>query len=105
LSVLTLDETRKGIAGISQGKRRTQLEVWLEVELQERFSERILPIDSEVADLWGALAADARRMGKALPIIDGLLAATAIHHSLTIVFRNSHDFAGTPAQTVNPWEG
>ena len=50
LSVLTLGEIRKGLAGLAQGKRRPKLETWLEVELQARFSDRILAIDAPVAD-------------------------------------------------------
>ena len=75
LSVLTLGEIRKGLAGLAQGKRRTRLETWLDVELQTRFSGRILPIDGPVADRWGVLAAQAKIKGESLPIIDGLLAA------------------------------
>src|SRR5712671_3737948 len=93
LSVLTLGEIRKGLAALPQGKRRTRLEVWLEVELQARFSGRILPINAAVADRWGLLAAESRRAGRGLSTIDGLLAATALHHNLTIVSRNTADFA------------
>ena len=104
LSVLTLGEIRKGVAGLGQGKRRTRLEAWLEIELRTRFAERIVPIDSAIADRWGVLVADAKRNGKTISIIDSLLAATAIHHNLTIVSRNSADFAGLPVQVLNPWE-
>jgi predicted nucleic acid-binding protein len=104
LSVLTMGEIRKGLAALQQSKRRTQLETWLELELQARFSGRILPIDAAVADRWGLLAASAKRRGKALSSIDGLLAATAIHHNLTIVSRNVSDFANTYVPVVNPWE-
>jgi predicted nucleic acid-binding protein len=104
LSVLTLGEIRKGLAALPQGKRRSRLETWLEVELQARFSGRILSIDATVADRWGLLAAAAKIKGKPLSAIDGLLAATAIHHNLTIVSRNVADFRNTPAPVVNPWE-
>src|SRR5438445_12147600 len=101
LSVLTLGEIRKGLAGLPQGKRRSRLETWLEVELQARFSGRILSIDAAVADRWGLLAAAAKIKGKPLSAIDGLLAATAIHHNLTIVSRNVGDFTNTQAAVVN----
>lgn len=104
LSVLTLGEIRKGLASLPQSKRRTNLEAWLEVELQARFSGRILPIDAAVADRWGLLAADAKRKGKALSTIDALLAATALHYNLTIVSRNVSDFANTQVPVLNPWE-
>jgi toxin FitB len=104
VSVLTLGEIRKGAAGLPQGKRRTQLESWLELDLQARFSGRILPIDSPVADRWGLLAAEAKRKGRMLSVVDGLLAATALHHNLTIVSRNVSDFANTQVPILNPWE-
>jgi toxin FitB len=103
LSVLTLGEIRKGIAALVQSTRRTRLEVWLEMELQTRFSGRILSIDVAVADRWGVLSAQAKRSGKALSAIDGLLAATVLHHNLTLVSRNANDFAATGATILNPW--
>jgi predicted nucleic acid-binding protein len=104
LSVLTVGEIRKGLAGLPQSKRRTHLETWLEVELQARFAGRIVLIDAAIADRWGLIAANAKRKGRALSIIDGLLAATALHHNLTIVSRNASDFANTPVPVLNPWE-
>jgi predicted nucleic acid-binding protein len=65
---------------------------------------RILPIDAAVADRWSLLAAAAKIRGKPLSAIDGLLAATAIHHNLTIVSRNVGDFTNTQTPVVNPWE-
>ncbi|MGD0297519.1 MAG: type II toxin-antitoxin system VapC family toxin [Bryobacteraceae bacterium] len=104
LSVLTMGEIRKGLAGLAQSKRRSLLENWLEVELQPRFSGRIVPIDTAIADRWGLLTAEAKRNGKPLSIIDGLLAATALHHNLTVVSRNISDFANTHVPVLNPWE-
>lgn len=104
LSVLTLGEIRKGVAGLPRGKRQTQLEMWLELDLQARFSGRILSIDAPIADRWGLMAAEAKGKGRALSAIDGLLAATALQHSLTIVSRNIRNFANTQVPTLNPWE-
>lgn len=104
LSVLTLGEIRKGIAALPQTKRRTGLETWLEVDLHARFAGRLLPIDEPVANRWGLLAAHAKRKGKPCAVIDGLLAATAQHHNLTIVTRNVGDFAEVQVPVLNPWE-
>ena len=104
LSVLTLGEIRKGVAFLAQSKRRTRLETWLDVDLQARFSGRILPIDVVVADRWGLLAAEAKRKGRPLAVIDGLLAATALEYNLTVVTRNAGDFANTPVAVLNPWK-
>ncbi|MGA7220526.1 MAG: type II toxin-antitoxin system VapC family toxin [Candidatus Sulfotelmatobacter sp.] len=104
LSVLTLGEIRKGAVTLPQSRRRTHLENWLDSDLQVRFSGRILPIDNAVADRWGWLTAQAERRGKSLAAIDGLLAATALHHNLTIVSRNVTDFAITHVPILNPWD-
>lgn len=103
LSVLTLGEIRKGVAGLAHGKRRLQLARWLEIDLAARFATRILPIDRQVADRWGLLSAEARRHGQPVAIIDGLLAATALHFDLTLVTRNASDFAATPVPLLNLW--
>ena len=103
LSVLTIGEIRKGVAGLAQSKRRTQLESWIETDLRPRFAGRVLPVTGEIADRWGCLAAEAKRSGRGLSVIDGLVAATAMHHNLTIVSRNSGDFAVTRVPCLNPW--
>lgn len=69
-----------------------------------RFSGRVLPIDAAVADRWGVLAAETKRKGKTLSAIDGLVAATALQHNLTIVSRNVSDFASIQVAVLNPWE-
>jgi toxin FitB len=103
LSVLTLGEIRKGLASLPQSKRRTRLEAWLEVDLQARFAGRIVPIDPAIADRWGSIAAEAKRKGKVLPVIDGLLAASALHHNLTVVSRNASHFQQSQVRVFNPW--
>ena len=104
LSVLTLGEIRKGLAKLAQSRQRTRLEKWLDIDLQARFSGRIVPIDVGIADQWGRLAAEAKSRGKALPVIDGLLAATALHLNLTMVSRSPRDFAETHVNVLNPWD-
>ena len=103
LSVLTLGEIRKGVAGLPQSKRRRRLESWLELELQARFSGRVLPIDAAIADRWGILTVEARQKGLGIATIDGLLAATALHFNLTLVSRNVNVFASTPVLLLDPW--
>jgi predicted nucleic acid-binding protein len=103
LRVLTFGEIRKGTALLPGCKKRTQLERWLEIELPARFADRLLPINTAVAELWGAMAAAAQLRGLAMPIIDGLIAATAKHHELTIVTRNERDFRMWGIPVINPW--
>ena len=103
-SVLTCGEIRKGIEHLVAGKRRTHLEVWIENDFREWFETRLMVVDEAVANRWGLIAAMARRRGTPLAIIDGLLCATALEHELTVVTRNTRDFANLGAPVLNPWE-
>jgi predicted nucleic acid-binding protein len=103
LSVLTLGEIRKGIASLREGSRRVVLEAWLDSDVVLRFAGRILPIDQAVADRWGRIAARAAAARSPLPVIDGLLAATALDRNLTLVTRNTRDVAATGVPVFNPW--
>ena len=105
LSVLALGEIRKGASLLAPGNKRNQLEAWLETDLPLRFENRLLPINAAIAELWGAMAAEAQLKGIALAVIDGLVAATAKHHELAVVTRNVKDFTGWGALVINPWEG
>jgi predicted nucleic acid-binding protein len=105
LSVLTVGEIRKGASTLPNGRHRSELEVWLEREVKVRFSGRILPVDEDIAERWGWLAAEAKMRGRPLPVIDGLLAATALHYNLVLVSRNVSDFLTTSVPILNPWQG
>jgi toxin FitB len=100
LSVLTLGELRRGVEKLPSGKRKEKLRYWLEQELPAWFGTRLLPIDAAVADTWGRLQAGAERT---LPAVDSLLAATALHHHLRLVTRNTMDFDVAGLETINPW--
>ena len=104
LSVLTLGEIRNGIERLNPGKRRGRLESWLTVDLRLRFQDRILTVNEAIAERWGALSARAAKKGRPVPVIDGLLAATALHHDLMLVTRNDTDVTGTGVPTLNPWQ-
>lgn len=101
LSVLSLGEIRKGIERVADPAFRQTLTDWLEVDLRNGFLGRLLGIDEKVADRWGRVQASA---GRTLPVSDGLLAATALEHDLTLVTRNTKDFEGLGVQGVNPWD-
>lgn len=100
ISVLTLGEIRKGVEQMSDGVRREKLRLWLEHDLVDWFGTRVLPVDMPVADRWGWLLAS---VGRPVPSIDSLLAATALHHELRLVTRNQKDFDYPGLQVVNPW--
>ncbi len=100
ISVLTLGEIRKGVEKMPDGVRREKLRLWLEHDLAGWFGSRILPVDISVADRWGMLVAE---MGRPVPSIDSLLAATALHHELRLVTRNQKDFDYPGLEAINPW--
>lgn len=104
LSVLTIGEIRKGINSLPRGHRRALLESWVGNDLALRFAQRILPIDFEIAERWGLLSARAKAAGVLLPVIDGLIAATAMHHNLTLVTCNTKDVQIAGVNLFNPWE-
>lgn len=103
ISVVTLAELRHGVERMNAGRRRAQLDAWLNGELLVRFDGRVLPIDAATADVWGRIVA--RRGGKGRPIgmMDAFIAATAIVHGLQLVTRDVSDLADLAPGTVNPW--
>jgi len=103
VSVLTLGEIRKGVASLPEAARRVRLEAWLDRDLVMRFAGRILPIDMAVAERWGRIAGTAAARKSPLPVIDGLLAATALQHDLTLVTRDTTHVATTAVPVFNPW--
>lgn len=103
LSVLTIGEIRRGISRLAVGRKRASLEAWLDNDVMLRFSGRILPIELTIAVRWGRISADAATNGTPIPVIDGLLAGTAIHHSLTIVSRDEGFRSIAGVEVFNPW--
>jgi predicted nucleic acid-binding protein len=104
LSVVTIGELEKGIARLPASTRRTRLQSWVRRDLVERFGGRLLPIDIRTAARWGAITGESEKRGKPLPVIDTLIAATAIVHGLTVVTRNVEDFERCGAACINPWD-
>lgn len=104
VSVLTLGEIRSGIDSALASARRASLESWLSRDLMIRFAGRILGVNQEIADRWGRISAKASVAGRPIPAIDALLAATAFHHNLTLVTRNTKHAAPTGVPVFNPWE-
>lgn len=105
LSVLTIGEIRKGIATLTDSPRKLRLEAWLSGGLLPRFDGRVLPIDQTIAERWGEITGSLAMRGFPLPVIDGLLAATSLHHNLTLVTRNTRDVALTGVRVFDPWVG
>lgn len=92
---------------LSEARKRAPdpgVAAWLEDALRLRFAGRILSVDDATASLWGRTVAEAARQGHSVPVIDGLLVATARRHALTLVTRNVVDVEGLGVTVLNPWE-
>lgn len=103
LSVATLAEIRRGIERLPASRRRDRLTAWLADDLPTRFADRILPIDRAVADRWGVIMTRATATGVTLGTMDAFIAATADVYALTLVTRNTKDFAELGVALRNPW--
>ncbi|MGC9526945.1 MAG: type II toxin-antitoxin system VapC family toxin [Limnospira sp.] len=103
LSVITMGEIAKGIHKLVPSRRQLSLKRWLEQELPAQFAGRILGIDTQTMLIWGKLVGELEQGGRSLPVMDSLIAAIALQHSLTLVTRNENDFKGTNLEIVNPW--
>jgi len=104
LSVLTIGEIRKGIDSLPRSNKRALLESWLANDLVLRFAGRILDVSLDIAERWGLISAQAKIAGTPLAVVDGLMAATALHHNLTLVTRNIKDVHVAGINTLNPWQ-
>lgn len=104
LSSLTFGELYKGISKLPVSKRRKKLSQWIEHDLKERFTGKIFDIDLLVAKTWGEVQGASEATGNPMPAIDGLIAATALTHNLTVVTRNVTDMQQSGATLLNPWK-
>lgn len=100
LSALTLGEIAQGAEARARrdAVAGRSLSMWL-TSIRNRYSDRILPVTGDIAETWGRLGAR-----RPLPVIDGLLAATALVHRLTLVTRNVRDFQGLDIPIFDPWQ-
>jgi predicted nucleic acid-binding protein len=100
LSVLVLGEIRKGVEQTRSAdpRRARALEQWLDV-LERNYADRVLPVSTAVADRWGRLGAISP-----LSTVDGLLAATALVHKMTLVTRNVRHVEHTGVRLLDPFE-
>ena len=104
LSVLNLGELQKGISKLPDNAKREELQAWVALDLVERFAGRMLDIDLATALSWGRLQGEAEQAGEKLPVMDSLIAATAVAHGLVVVTRNVRDMERCGVKVCNPWE-
>ncbi len=105
MSLVSIGELLKGIHKLDeQSEKKVMLHRWLNDELLPRFAQRIVMLDMEVIEVWGKLTGEAERYGKKLPVLDSLIAATAIVHKLVLVTRNTEDFSRCDVVIKNIWD-
>lgn len=103
LSVLTICEIRKGITQLESGKKKAELEQWLE-KLRNRFARRLLPPSEKTFLVRGKMCGDFENKGIVRSALDSLLEATALEHDLILVTRNVKNFQNSQVTILNPWE-
>lgn len=104
LSVVSIGELESGFTTLHDAARRALLEAALERHLALLFPGRVLPVTQPIAVRWGKLDGIRQSLGRPLSAPDGMLAATALEHGLTLVTRNVRDFAELGVVIVNPWD-
>jgi len=103
ISIVSIAEISRGVALMESGRKREALDEWLKHDLPQRFDNRTIPVEGSVALAWGDLMAFAKRNGRGLASMDGLIAATTIAHDLTLATRNIKDFEDFGINIIDPW--
>ena len=104
ISVISFGELRKGISKLTDNSnKKVKLLEWVE-GLEKRFLGRIIDINLDVAENWGHILGELEKKGKTLPIIDSLIACTAITHSMIAVTRNTKDMTRSGVELINPFD-
>lgn len=103
ISAITIGELRRGALLLTEGKKRKALLRWIETGIKADFAGRILPVDTAVMERWAQLQATSEQAGRRLPLMDSLLAATALAHGLTLATRNTADFMAANVSLLDPW--
>jgi toxin FitB len=104
LSVVSIGELESGFTTLQDVARRARLQVALESHLTILFTGRVLPVTQTIAARWGKLDGIRQSPGRPLSAPDGMIAATALEHGLTLVTRNVRDFEELGVVIANPWD-
>jgi toxin FitB len=103
VSVVTFAEVRFGIELLEDASRRMELNDWLTNKLRPMFEDRVLPITEDIMLKWRLLVEEGRKAGHTFAQPDLMIAATALHHGLTVVSRDTGDFERANVPVLNPW--
>jgi predicted nucleic acid-binding protein len=103
VSAVTFAEIRFGIELIEDMHKRASLKDWLNLQLRPMFENRVLPVSEDIMFKWRLLVEEGRKSGHTFAQPDLIIAATALHHGLAIVSRDTGGFVKTGAMLVNPW--
>ena len=103
VSIVTFAEIRFGIEGVADPTRRAELNDWLAHKVRPMFEERALPVSEDVMFKWRLLVEDGRKTGHTYSQPDLIIAATALHHGLTVVTRDTSDFKKARVPVLDPW--
>ena len=98
---IIIGELRIGVLGLPRGRKRDRLEQWYETVVE---TIECLPWDAMISQRWAALVVELKRKGETVPLLDGMIAATALQHDLIVATRNTRDFQKTGVKTLNPFE-
>ena len=104
VSVVTFAEVRFGIELVKEAARRMELNEWLDHKLRPMFEDRVLDVTEEIMLKWRLLVEEGRKGGHTFSQPDLIIAATALHHGLTIVSRDTTEYELANARAVNPWK-
>jgi predicted nucleic acid-binding protein len=103
VSAVTFAEIRFGIELVADARRRAELNDWLAHKVRPMFEQRVLPVSEDVMFKWRLLVEDGRKVGHTFSQPDLIIAATALHHGLTVVTRDISDYQKARAPVFNPW--
>ncbi|MFZ5556743.1 MAG: type II toxin-antitoxin system VapC family toxin [Pseudomonadota bacterium] len=103
VSTVTFAEIRYGIEMVDDAIRRAELNDWLTNKVRPMFEQRVLGVSEDVMFKWRLLVEDGRKAGHTFSQPDLLIAATALHHGLTVVTRDTADYSRARAPVLNPW--
>jgi predicted nucleic acid-binding protein len=104
VSTVTLAEIRFGIELVTDVNRRAELNAWLTHQMRPLFAQRVLDVTEDVLFKWRLLVAQGRKSGHTFSQPDLFIAATALHHGLTVVSRDTREYERAGVPVLNPWD-